>query len=796
MRFEIICTGYNCREYVKKCIQSVIDQTYQNFHLHLISDGSTDGTSQEVKKYEGHPKISVHIHSENLGAALRRMQVIRSLNDESVCLLLGMDDELLPGCLERVKKEYDRGKWMTYGNWKDQYGRMLPDSFEFEFTDKEHEERSYRKLKYRSTAPNTFKKFLFNQIPDEDFKLNGKWIDTTTESELMFSCLEMCGKSRIGIIKEPIYMYNRNRKGGTLDRLGAEYKMKVLEQVMNRPKKPLLIREVEKEKILSVGLPVLANPFAWFAMEGLCGQTTRYKWELIIYEDSNDPNGEDFYKKYFDRLANCERIIYIYSEKRVSLSAKWRETLKYMHEDSLGLMLQASDCYSEPQRIKITYELLKSGCDWVHKKKGYFCNIQTKEMLLFNFRGCTTGLDMAISKEAMKYLPAEDKFIGVDNWLFVNASKKPDFKIGVSNSDTWYQGLDTDGYNRISLDRVKLYRKPVNPFEFTKTKLHDVLKYEILEKIYGKDIAVKRKPRVLNISSNDWANYSYYNLCSLKAAGVDVYGVKLMPHSFGYREAHPVVRKEEMQRLINTGGYDIIQVFNSDVTMLHFLRSYRGKVVVYHTGSSYRASSQRINAVFNPIIWKSVIALGEFDVLGAKDHNFVSVAVDTDRLVPKWNILKKPYKFLHCPSNDKVKGTDRILKMFAKAHLSVTVDRNIIPHEESWKRMCDCDIYVELFNPAINGDKYGSFGTTAAEAAALGKVVVTQNLSREVYQKHYGDSPLILAEDESDFIEKIKWLNRLPEEELLNLQKAHRDWAAQKHSFRATGNRIKQILEL
>lgn len=240
MRFEIICTGWNCQSYVAKCVESVFNQTYKNFHLHLISDGSTDGTGETIGFLSGHPQISVHVHDENKGAALRRLQVIRPLDKDSVCLLLGMDDEMLPGCLSRIKKEYDQGKWMTYGNWHDQHGQMLPHDFELEFSEIEHQERNYRQLKYRSTAPNTFKKFLFDHIPDEDFKVNGRWMDNATETELMFSCLEMCGKDRIGVIKEPVYLYNRGRQDNTVRKFGMNHKMAILKDVMSRPKKPLL----------------------------------------------------------------------------------------------------------------------------------------------------------------------------------------------------------------------------------------------------------------------------------------------------------------------------------------------------------------------------------------------------------------------------------------------------------------------------------------------------------------------------------------------------------------------------
>lgn len=812
MKFEIICTGWNCEGYIAKCIQSVINQTYQNFHLHLINDGSTDGTGATLNKHTGHPKITVYNFIDNMGAAYRRMNCIRPLDNESVCILLGMDDEMLPGALERIKKEYDNGKLMTYGNWKDQHGGMLPESFALDFDEETHLNRNYRKVLYRSTAPNTFKKFLFNNIPDSDFQLNGKWIDSTTESELMFSCLEMCGKERIGIIKDPIYLYNRNRVGGTLQRTyvvdgktlsGKDYKYKIYDEIVKREKKPLYVESTEP--IVSVGLPCLNAPIAWLAMESLCNQNTPYKWELIVYEDSNDQLGEYFFTKYFNDLKNCERIIYLSTPDRVSLSMKWKGMLNYMCKTSLGLLLQAADCYSEPSRLELTHEYFLQGFDWLHYKRGYFYNLNTDQMILFNASEMATGLNMAISKSALAKCPNEVIWSGVDHWLWKNCQYPfQNFRSCFIESPTWEKGVDTDGQNRISMDRRRHYNNPARPFSKTRTTIGQLVPAEIAAQIKPKAKQEIRKERVtitphnsfrvLNISSNDWANYSYYNARSLQAVGIEVEGYKLMPHSFGYAEAHPVISKEDMIRKINS-GYDIIQIFNSDIMMLHYLTNHKGKVVVYHTGSGYRASHIELNKRFNPVVDKSIIALGEFENLGAKNHSYISVAVDTDKMQPQPKIAMKPYKFLHCPSSPKVKGTDKILKMFAKAHMSLSVKTELLSHEQSWQRMRDCDIYVELFNPEINGDKYGSFGTTAAEAAALGKVVVTQNLSKEVYEKYYGDCPLILAEDESDFIKKIKWLNDLTETELKKLQQAHREWAVEKHSFEATGKRLIKILK-
>lgn len=242
VKFIIIASGFNCRAFAPKCINSVINQRYPNFRAVFISDGSTDDTlcGDDLKGIYDH-RCTVEVYNKNVGAAKRRLDAIRKYSDspDDVVLFLGLDDELLPNALAAIACEYADGKFMTYGNWKNQHGKTPLNKAFLDFDEATHANRDYRKVKYRSTAPNTFKRFLFDRIPEEDFKIDGKWIDSTTESEVMFSCLEMCGKDRIGVIYEPIYLYNEHLPNGTLKRLGVEYKYRLYNIITSRPKKEL-----------------------------------------------------------------------------------------------------------------------------------------------------------------------------------------------------------------------------------------------------------------------------------------------------------------------------------------------------------------------------------------------------------------------------------------------------------------------------------------------------------------------------------------------------------------------------
>ena len=49
---SIVVPVYNAEKYIGTCINSVLEQTYSNFELLLINDGSKDNTLEVLKSYE------------------------------------------------------------------------------------------------------------------------------------------------------------------------------------------------------------------------------------------------------------------------------------------------------------------------------------------------------------------------------------------------------------------------------------------------------------------------------------------------------------------------------------------------------------------------------------------------------------------------------------------------------------------------------------------------------------------------------------------------------------------------
>jgi glycosyltransferase involved in cell wall biosynthesis len=95
---SIIIPCYNAENYIKKTIDSVLCQTYQNFEIIIVNDGSTDNSSSVVKAIKD-DRIYLVEH-ENQGVSFSRNKGITMAKGEYV-VFLDADDLLRPCFLEK-----------------------------------------------------------------------------------------------------------------------------------------------------------------------------------------------------------------------------------------------------------------------------------------------------------------------------------------------------------------------------------------------------------------------------------------------------------------------------------------------------------------------------------------------------------------------------------------------------------------------------------------------------------------------------------------------------------------------
>jgi succinoglycan biosynthesis protein ExoO len=97
---SVIIPAYNTEEYIAKAIESVLQQTLDNFEIIIVNDASTDTTPAIAKSYND-PRIKVLTNPENVGAAVTRNRAMKAASGTWIALL-DSDDWYAPNRLEKL----------------------------------------------------------------------------------------------------------------------------------------------------------------------------------------------------------------------------------------------------------------------------------------------------------------------------------------------------------------------------------------------------------------------------------------------------------------------------------------------------------------------------------------------------------------------------------------------------------------------------------------------------------------------------------------------------------------------
>lgn len=97
--FSIIIPLYNKEKFIEKTLESVLSQTYQDFEVIIINDGSTDSSVDKILTFND-PRIQL-IHQENQGVSSARNLGIKKAKGKYICFL-DADDYWYPDFLKTI----------------------------------------------------------------------------------------------------------------------------------------------------------------------------------------------------------------------------------------------------------------------------------------------------------------------------------------------------------------------------------------------------------------------------------------------------------------------------------------------------------------------------------------------------------------------------------------------------------------------------------------------------------------------------------------------------------------------
>ena len=114
MRFSIIIPVYNTDTYLDECLDSAVNQQYDDYEVVCVDDGSTDGSAGILKRYATqHPHIRI-IHQENLGIGSARNTGLRAAQGDYI-LFLDSDDWLEADTLQVLSQHTGQNDMVCFG---------------------------------------------------------------------------------------------------------------------------------------------------------------------------------------------------------------------------------------------------------------------------------------------------------------------------------------------------------------------------------------------------------------------------------------------------------------------------------------------------------------------------------------------------------------------------------------------------------------------------------------------------------------------------------------------------------
>lgn len=216
---SVIVPVYNVEAFLDECIKSVVVQTYENWELILVNDGSKDNSPKICDQWADKDERIKVFHQENGGLSEARNAGLKHCKGEYI-VFLDSDDYLMPNGIEYLlEKLEDEGCQMCVGNYNNIFGDevymgTLNQSIHEEILDWEgYMERFYTFVPfYAQVWAKIYKREIFEDILFPKGRVS-------EDAYVMLDVVRKC--ERICIVPEVVSVY-RQRQGSVTARPYSE----------------------------------------------------------------------------------------------------------------------------------------------------------------------------------------------------------------------------------------------------------------------------------------------------------------------------------------------------------------------------------------------------------------------------------------------------------------------------------------------------------------------------------------------------------------------------------------------
>lgn len=217
-KISVIIPVYNVESYLSKCIDSILCQTYTDFELLLVDDGSSDASGKICDMYKENDNRIRVFHKKNEGVSKARNLALNNALGEFV-IFVDSDDWIEPNTFELVLNQLENFDILFFDIiWHYEDNSIRTNSAgNFLVTNRENVEQAIFRLIHNLTDVNLFG-FTVNKIFRKSIidKYNIRFIENLAISEDEIFTMEYCLKiSSMKYFVCPLYHYIWKQQGLT-----------------------------------------------------------------------------------------------------------------------------------------------------------------------------------------------------------------------------------------------------------------------------------------------------------------------------------------------------------------------------------------------------------------------------------------------------------------------------------------------------------------------------------------------------------------------------------------------------
>lgn len=190
IKFSIIVPNYNKDKYINECLSSIINQTYKNYEIIVVDDGSNDNSLEEIKKFN----VSLYCTNRLQAGGARNLGIKNACGE--YIIFLDSDDYLSNNkVLENLNNLIVDEDLIFFNYTMDKYGEVS------------------EKLDVLGDINDRIEKSTFLGAPTKCFKKSliedMKFPEKQRYEDIVFTIEAMCKAKKYKYLDEPFFTYRK-----------------------------------------------------------------------------------------------------------------------------------------------------------------------------------------------------------------------------------------------------------------------------------------------------------------------------------------------------------------------------------------------------------------------------------------------------------------------------------------------------------------------------------------------------------------------------------------------------------